>query len=563
MDNYFEKVFKQIKGFINNLGPKKILAVSATFLGIFILIGSLFYWAGDTTYVPLMSNLNPEDASNIMRVLREKHIPFKIDVTGKNVSIPSEAVHELRLELATMGLPQTSVVGYEIFDKQSLGTTSFIQKINQKRAQEGELMRTINTIKGVKRSRVHLAVPAKSTFVEDQKRPSASVVVDLEPGVKLTDKQVYGIGNLVSRGVEGLDISDVVIMDSEGKVLSKNTNDPLAASTATQLDFQTKLESELEKRIDGVLSHIVGEGRVVAKVTADLDFSQVSETQTLYDSEGAAVRSVEKRSDTMNGTRPQAQGVSGSQANNPAQSAPGGNEIKTETSKNNEVTNFEVPQTVRKTSRSVGSIRRLSVAVVLDSHLIKEVGKDGKVSQKYENWSPERLKEFEQIAAGAVGLDRNRGDSIEVKSMEFTHEDFEEAQKILTERENRSYLMNLLIYGVMGLLIGLFFMFVVRPFIKWVTENTIDSVDTFLPQTIEELEKIQKNTAVASLEDIVPMIPDHTDPAKVEGEMIKEKIVSLVDANPNKAALILKEWLDQTAAKRRDEEGDGKSKASA
>jgi flagellar M-ring protein FliF len=559
VDNYFEKVFTQIKNFIKTLGPKKIMATVVT--GALILggMGSLFFWAGNTTYVPLMSNLNPEDANNIIRVLREKHIPFKIDITGKNVSIPTESVYELRLELATMGLPQTSVVGYEIFDKQTLGTTSFLQKINQKRAQEGELMRTINTIRGVKRSRVHLATPQRSTFVEDQKRTTASVVLDLEAGVHLNDKQVYGIGNLVARGVEGLDVTDVVIMDSDGKVLSRNPTDPLAAATATQLDYQNKIESEFERRIESVLSHVVGEGRVVAKVNAELDFSQVNETQTIYDSDGTAIRSVEKHNDNMNGTRPGPQGVAGNLANAPGQN-PGSNSnaIKTETSKNNEVTNFEVPQTVRRTSRSVGNIRHISVAVVVDGKTVKIVGKDTKVTSKIEPWPAEKLKEFEDIAAGAVGLDRKRGDSIEIKSMEFTHEDFEEAQRVVAEKENKSYVQNLIIYGVIGLIVMLFFMFVVRPFIKWVTENTIDSVDTFLPQTIEELERMQKNQNLQTLEDIVPLLPENADPAKVEGEMIKEKIISLIDANPHKAALILKDWLHREGAggkKRGDAKG--------
>ncbi|MEO5970282.1 MAG: flagellar basal-body MS-ring/collar protein FliF [Bdellovibrionia bacterium] len=559
MDNYFDKVFTQIKNFLKTLGPKKIFAAVVTSFLIFGVMGGLFFWAGNTTYVPLMSNLNPEDANNIMRVLREKHIPFKLDVTGKNVSIPTESVYELRLELATMGLPQSSVVGYEIFDKQTLGTTSFLQKINQKRAQEGELMRTINTIRGVKRSRVHLATPSKSTFVEDQKKTTASVVLDLEAGVHLNEKQVYGIGNLIARGVEGLDVTDVVIMDSDGKVLSRNPSDPLTAATATQLDYQNKIETDFEGRIESVLSHVVGEGHVVAKVTADLDFSQVNETQTLYDSDGAAIRSVEKHNDLMNGTRPGAQGLAGNVANAPGQNPTAvNNAIKTETSKNNEVTNFEVPQTIRKTSRSVGSIRHISVAVVLDAKSVKSVGKDTKVTTKAEPWSAEKLKEFEDIAAGAIGLDRKRGDTIDIKSMEFTHEDFEEAQKVFAEKENKSYYQNMSIYGIIGLIVMLFFSFVVRPFIKWITENTIDSVDTFLPQTIEELERMQKNQNLQSLEDIVPLLPENSDPAKVEGEMIKEKIISLIDANPHKAALILKDWLHgEAASKKRANDSKG------
>jgi flagellar M-ring protein FliF len=464
---------------------------------------------------------------------------------------------QLRLELASMGLPQTSVVGYEVFDKQSLGTTSFVQKVNQKRALEGELTRTIATIKGVRRARVHLAMPQKSTFVEDQKKSTASVAVELDPGMVLSEKQIYGIGNLVAKAVEGMDVTDVVIVDGNGKVLSKNASDPLAQATATQLEFQQKKEEEYEKRIESILSRVVGEGRVVAKVSAELDFAQVNETQTIYDSEGSAVRSVEKRNDAASGTRPGPYGLSGAASNQPGQPPAANGEVKTETTKSNEVTNYEVPQTVRRTTKPTGSVKRLSVAVVIDGKTVKTTGKDGVVTSKVEAWSEEKLKEFGDIAMNAVGLDKKRGDTIEIKNMEFTREDFDEAQRFIAEKEHRSYVQNIVMYAVIGLIIGLFFLVVVRPFIKWITENTIDSVDTFLPQTIEELERLQKNATLPGLEETVPVLPDKIDPEKVEGEMIKEKIITLVDANPHKAALILKDWLHVKAAPK-DETAGGK-----
>jgi flagellar M-ring protein FliF len=560
VNDYLKKVFVQIRDFFNSLSIGKKVAMGVTFCVTFLGIGILFWWAQNTTYVPLMSNLNPEDSTNIIRILRDKHIPFRVDPTGKSISIPPESLYEFRLELATMGLPQSSVVGYEVFDKQSLGTTSYVQRLNQKRAQEGELIRTINTIKGVKRSRVHLAIPQKSTFVEDQKKPTASVVVDLDPGIVLTEKQVYGIGNLVARAVEGLEISDVVIMNSDGKVLSKNPTDSLAAATASQLEYAEKVESDLEKRIEAMVSRVVGEGHVVAKVTADLDFSQVNETQTLFDADGAAIRSVEKRNDNMNGTRPGPYGVTGNVSNAPGQPPTANGEVKTETSKNNEVTNYEVPQTVRKTTRSVGTIKKLSVAVVVDGKTVKTIGKDGKAVTQVESWPPEKLKEFEQIIAGAVGLDKKRGDVLEIKNMEFTREDFDEAQRVISEKDQKTYIENLVVYGVIGLTVLLFFLFVVRPFIKWMTENTIDSVDTFLPQTIEELERLQKNSNLPNLEETLPLLPESMDPAKVEGEMIKEKIITLVDANPHKAALILKDWLHgEHSRPKADDAAKGKS----
>ncbi len=560
---YLTRVFTQINDFLRTLSVGKKIAMVMIALGIVSGMAILFLWAENTTYVTLMTNLGGEDSTNIIRILRDKHIPFRVDQNGKSISIPPESVYELRLELAGMGMPQTSIVGYEVFDKQSLGATSFIQKLNQKRAQEGELIRTINTIHGVRRSRVHLALPQKSAFLDDQKKATASVVVDLEPGVTLAEKQIYGIATLVSRATEGLDVADVVIMNADGKILSKNTSDPLSAATAGQLDFQGKYQSDLEHRIEEMLSRVVGEGRVVAKVNADLDFSQTNETQTSYDQDGSAVRSIEKRSDSMNGTRPTAGGSAGSASNTPGQTAAQKNEIKSETSRNNEITNYEVPQTIRKTVRSVGAVRKLSVAVVVDGKSVKKIDKDGKMVTTNEPWTPEKIKEFELVVAGAVGLDRKRGDTLDIKNMEFTHEDFEEVQKFLTEKENKTYLENIVIYSVIGLAVILFFLLVVRPFIKWMVENTVDSVDTFLPQTVEELERLQKSSAMPSLEDIMPVLPESLDPNKVEGEMIKEKIITLVDSNPHKAALILRDWLHESPGKRLQEKAEMDSELSA
>jgi flagellar M-ring protein FliF len=188
-------------------------------------------------------------------------------------------------------------------------------------------------------------------------------------------------------------------------------------------------------------------------------------------------------------------------------------------------------------------VKHLSVAVLLDGKSVKTVGKDGVTQTKVEAWSPEKLKEFEDLVISTVGIDKKRGDMLEVKNMEFTHEDFEEANRIITEKEHKAYVTNMITYGVIGLTIILFFLFVVRPFVKWMTENTVENVDSFLPQTIEELERLNKNAVLPGLEEALPVLPEKMDPVKVEGEMIREKIVTLVDANPHKAALILKDWL--------------------
>ncbi|MBS1961002.1 MAG: flagellar M-ring protein FliF [Bdellovibrionales bacterium] len=562
--DFFNRITKQFSEFLAGQSTQKKIAMGVTAIAIVAGVIGLFMWAGNRSYMPLMTNLAPEDSANIVRVLREKNIPFKVDAGGKNISVSPENIDQLRMDLAIQGMPQNSVVGYEVFDKTNLGQTSFVQKVNQKRALEGELMRTVNSIHGVRRSRVHLAMPAKSTFVEDQKKSSASVIVDLEPGATLNDKQVQGIATLVAHAVEGLDTNDVMIVDSLGKTLSKNNGDSISQLTSSQNDFKQGVEREMERSIEEMLGRIVGDGHVVARVTADLDFNAVTEKQVTYDQDGAAIRSQQHNNQSMQGFRPTASGVAGAQSNTPlAQTAPSGQKT-TDTKVDGDITNYAVPETVKTTTKAPGSIKRLSVAVVVDGKIIKTKDKDGVVQSKVELWAPEKLKEFEAIISSAVGFDKKRGDSLEVKNMEFSQTDFSDAEALMAERDKKAYVQSLLLYAGMGLVIVLFFFMVVRPFIKWITDNTSDGVETFLPQTLEELEKLQKGSAaLPGLEDAVPGMPEQVDPEKIESEMVKEKVVTLVDANPQKAALILRDWLVAPASgapEKKSEESKDKGK---
>lgn len=552
---FFNRVGNQLREFISGLSASRKAGLAITGVLILAGLGGVFVWATKQGYQPITyGTMNAEDSANVMRLLREKRIPFEVDPSGKQVMVPPEYLNDLRLELAMQGMPQTSGVGYELFDKQSFGTTSFLNKVNQKRALEGELMRSINTIKGVKRSRVHLAVPEKTAFVEDQKKPTASVVLDLEGGTTLNEKQVYGITHLVSSAVEGMDVSNVVVLDSFGKEISKNARDSVIGLTSEQTDYKRRLEVDYQRRVEEILSKVVGEGHVKVAVTSDLDFSNVSEQQTILDQDGATVRSQQKTSENMEGSRPLASGAPGAASNTPGDQ-PGvvqSNAIKNNTAKTNEIVNYDIPKIVRTTQKPVGMIKKLSVAVLVDGKQVKSAGADGKVETKSEAWSAEKMKEFEALVTGALALDKKRGDTLEFKNIDFVPEDFEEAQRILDSTATRNYIQSLIVYGMIGLVVLLFFFLVVRPYIRWVTENTTDSVETFLPQTIEELEKIQKSSALSQLDEVVPDLPDRLDPEKVEGEMIREKIVTLVDNNPQKGALILKEWISK---KKTDDKG--------
>lgn len=541
--DFFNRAAETISSFFSALSPGRRLAFIGVGIAVIVATGSLFFWASRTTYVPLVSNLTPEDSTSVIRYLREKRIPFVVDESGRQLSVPPEKVYDLRLELASSGLAQSGVVGYEVFDKQSFGATSTVQRINEQRALEGELIRTINHIKGVERSRVHLAIPQKSAFLEDDKKPTASVILDLAPNFNPSEEQTRGMQRLVASAVKGLELNAVTIVSNTGKQLSQNADDPAAAFAAAATDYQRKFEQKLENRVQSLLSTVLGEGKVVARVNADFDFSREAKTETILDGENSAVRTVDKDSDSMQGNRPLPSGQPGVRAQTPGtENQPGGLAATNSTNRNRENITYEIPKTVRTSEKPMAALKRLSVAVMLDVPMVADPAAPG--GKRAEQLSDAKVAELRSIVANAVGWDKDRGDPmIEIKSIPFFREDLETATQAAQLADRNRMFMNVAQWVALGLIFTLFFFFVVRPFIKWVTENTVDSVEDFLPQTLEELEKVQSKQVAQSLEDILPEIEEKVDPEKVQSEMLKEKVVSLVNDNPHKASQILHEWI--------------------
>jgi len=551
---FFTKALSTMGSFFQTLSPARKASFIALVIAVIGGVGGMFYWASKTSYVSLMTNLSPEDSTSIIRYLRDKRIPFVVDETGRAISVPPEKVYDLRLELSASGLAQTGVVGNELWDKQNFGATSTMNRINENRALEGELVRTINHIKGIERSRVHLAVPQKSAFSEEQKNPTASVVLDLKPNFNPSEDQVRGMQRLVSAAVKGMDANSVTIISNSGKQLSQNSDDPTAAFAAATMDYQRKFEKKTEDKVISLLTNVVGEGRVKSSVSADFDFSRVAETQTLIDGENSAVRTISKDRDTMEGNRPLPGGQPGVKAQTPGvENLPANNPTATnKTDRNNEVVTYEIPRTTKTSEKPMATLKRLSVAVLVDNVSIPDANAPG--GFRIEPVPQAKLEEYRALVANAVGWDKTRDPDIEVKSNAFFKEDLDSATRAAAAAERNQMLMNLAQWAAIGLIFTLFFLFVVRPFIKWVTENTVESVEDFLPQTLEELEKVQARQVAQSMEDILPEIEEKVDPEKVQSEMLKEKVVSLVNDNPHKASQILHEWIGEKPAENKDKE---------
>ena len=552
MNNFFSQTLTNFTEFFKSLDMTRRFGLIAVAGLLVACMAGIVIWSSKTDYKVLYTDLTKDDSAVIARMLEEGKINYQMADDGKTIKVPEDQVDIWRLEIAKKGVNFTGTVGYEVFDKQAFGTTSFVQKINKQRALEGELVKTIMHIKGVTRARIHLSIPDSSPFVSERKPPSASVVLDVERGVTMTGDEIKGIQSLVSSSVDGMRSHNVVVIDSRGKKLSENDGDNMSTETANRIALETKLNAQYEKKVEEILSRVIGEGKVIAKVAIKMDFTEKVETQTTYDQENSAVVSEVRNEQKMVGVRPSPQGLPGARSNLPGEAPqPGIPETRNDVDKSLVTRNMAVPTIVTKSKKPTAEVSNMSVAVMVDGKKVPVLGKDGApvvnedgiTVTKYQAWSEDELQNFQAIVGSALGINATRGDKLVIKNMEFAKEDLSEMEAIMRARENRELMKNITKYLAIGAIISLFFFMVVRPFIQWLTENSVESIEDFLPKTIEELEKIQANQRLPGLEDVLPSIEDRLNPEKIEGNMLREKIVTLVEQNPAKAAQVIHEMI--------------------
>ncbi len=552
MQDIIEKVFQNFKEFFVGLDFNKKVGLIATTTLIIGALFSMILWVTDTRYEILYSDLNKEDSQKIQILLEEKNIPKLVVNDGKVIKIPEDMVNKWRLEIATLGVNFSGTVGYEVFDKQSFGTTSFVQKVNKQRALEGELVKTIKYIRGVKRARVHLSIPESSPFVSEKKAPTASVVLELNRGVSLTSAEIKGVGQLVSSSVDGMRPENVVILDDRGKKLSDNIGDAMTAYTANRVALEQKMNAQYERQIEEILAKVVGQGKVIAKVSVNMDFTTSVSTETTYDSENKATLSEVENSQKLNGARPSPQGIPGARSNLPGETPqPGIPETRNNVDKKLTTRNYNVPSKVTKSKKPSAGLKNVTAAVMIDGRRVPVMDAEGNPSltesgsqkMRYEPWSEADLANFSAIVSSTIGMSDRRGDKLVIKNMEFAKEDTDAIEALLREKANRELIKNIIKYLTIGLAISLFFFLIVRPFVQWITDNTVESVEDFLPRTLEELERVQANQKLPGLEDALPQMEEKINPEKIEGNMLREKIISLVEANPSKAAQIIHEMI--------------------
>lgn len=498
--------------------------ITALSIGLFAF---LIIQARVADYQLLYANLSEADAGSVVNWLKTQNIPYQLKNGGKNIWVGSDKIYDTRLDLAANGLPSGGDVGFEIFDKQSFALTDYVQKVNHTRALQGELSRTITSLDPVESTRVHLAIPEKRLFKNQQKNPTASVIVSLAHGRQLEPDQVQGILHLVAGSITGLTPENVKIIDSNGVVLDAGNkpNDEKLLSV-DMLSFQQDVEHRLQMRAQELLDTIMGKNKAMVRVTATLDFAKVEKTQELYDADEPVVRS-EQLNEESNGIQTTG-GIPGVQSN--LQGSSGGL-VNSEppSNKSSRTTNYEISKTISKIVNPVGTIKSLSVSILVADRIVSEENSETTTSVPL---SAEELKSIEKMVASALGIIPERGDKINVVSMPFSDSPEEEmvAQQ-LPENLVYQYLpaIKILLIALGALL---FYLLLIRPIIK-----TMKGEVTAHYKTVEELERERDQQYKSEQEEQArSMIHDEDQVVRLRKDVMRNAVPT---------AYIIKNWIQE------------------
>lgn len=384
-------------------------------------------WTQGEDYRPLLGRMDNLDAASVVQVLEQNQIKFKLDGNTGAVLVAADDIHMARLKLAEVGLPGTKTPGFELMDKeQPLGTSQFVEGTRYQRSIEGELARTITSISSIRSARVHLALPKKTVFVRDASKPTASVFVEVFAGRSVEPAQVKAIMNLVASSVPDLKMADVTVVDQHGDLISTGEDSQDLMLATKQHDYAKTVEESVMKRITGILEPVVGNGKFRTQVSADIDFTAVEQAAETFNPDLPAVRSEQKLIESKAGGDAVA-GIPGALTNQPPatgqtpeQATPQEGEAAAPkpASNNREQStrNFELDRTVSYTKHQQGTLKRLTVAVVVDDKVVKN--EDG--TETRQAWSANELERLSILVRDAVGFSAVRGDSVNVLNAPFT-----------------------------------------------------------------------------------------------------------------------------------------------
>jgi flagellar M-ring protein FliF len=546
---------------LRNLGAAKLAMlaiVAAGMIGFFVFLGNRI---SEPTFGLLYSDLDLKDSAQIVQKLEAMSVPYQIRGDGAQVFVPSDQVARLRMLMAEGGLPRGGSVGYEIFDKsEALGTTSFVQNVNQLRALEGELARTIGALSSVQGARVHLVMPRREVFSRERQEPSASIVLKLRSADRLGKSQVAAIQQLVAAAVPGLKPRRISIVDSEGNLLARGGDDAGDAAGLNAEEMRTGYEQRIGHTVEEMLERSLGVGKVRVEVRADMDFDRITTNTESFDPEGQVVRSTQTVSE--NGDASDAADQAVTVANNlPDAQKPGGSAgTRTKNSRSEETVNYEITKTVKSHVREAGVVRRLSVAVLVDGAYA--TGADG--ARTYQPRPPEELQQLATLVRSAIGFNQQRGDTVEVVNLRFAaaaDEAIPETPRAFLGLNKADFFRigETLILTLIGILVLLL---VVRPFMARISDDMPAFAGGGSEQRLLEDQSSMTPALPAPPGSIIPAGsggggggalegPDSMiDISQVEGRVKAssiKKIGEIVDKHPEETVAILRSWMYQSS----------------
>ena len=529
------------------------MLIPALVVALLLALGFLFFVQGQEDYGVLFTNLSPEDAGGIVTKLKAKKVPYRLEGNGTAILVPKSEMYELRLTLASEGFPKGGGVGFEIFDRQELGVTDFVQHLNYQRALQGELARTIAGMPEVLEARVHIVAPKESLFLEDQKEPTASVALKLRPGRTLSPGQVESIVNLVASAVAGLHPTQVTVVDLKGRILSKPQDRlGLQGLSAGQLGLQHQVEEDYEHKVQGLFDKILGPGKSFVRVSTDLDFQKIDLHEETFTPNKELVRSEQKTVEQTNrgleGGNPEARfnlnqgtitppppgkGPPPLTAPTPPKLPQGGSGSE----RIAELRNFEINRVIRQVVDSPGKIKRLSLAVVVDG-IYQDKG------NKFSPRSPEEVRQFANLAKKAVGFNAERGDQLEISCVPLAVQAVEGTTAFSpTDGWQQGLAFSWKIgFLILLILVGLMFLLKRRrapvhpPLLQGPT-----STELALPGMPEDILPGTATPMALATGQSPPALPEPVDG--------KEKVGQLIATYPDRAVEVLRLWIHEKDSK--------------
>lgn len=529
----------------------KIPLMVASAAAVAVLV-AMVLWAKSPDYRTLFSNLSDQDGGAIVTQLTQMNVPYRFADNGGALEVPTDKVHELRLRLAQLGLPKGGSVGFELLDQEKFGISQFSEQVNYQRALEGELARTIETLGPVKSARVHLAMPKPSLFVREQKSPSASITVNLEPGRALDEGQISAVVHLVSSAVAGLPPGNVTLVDQGGHLLTQSNTSARDLNDA-QLKYAADVESRVQRRIEAILGPIVGNGNVHAQVTAQINFDNKEQTDEQYrpngDASQAAVRSRQVSESDQVGS-PYPGGVPGALSNTPAPapsapiSTPPANQANGQTAANrntttttgprntqrNETSNYELDRTIMHTKKNVGDVQRLSVAVVVNYRNLP----DGKPLPL----TNDQMKQIEDLTREAMGFSTTRGDTLNVVNSPFN--DTDESGGELPFWKQQSFIDQLMTAGrwLLVLIVAwLLWRKAVKPQLK-----RREAIALATAEQVKVQQEAQEAVEVRLSKD--EQTQQRRANQRLSAEVMSQRIREMSDNDPRVVALVIRQWMN-------------------